>query len=171
MRTIVLALALSASRLEAQSPVADAIRHAFASSSRNLVAAAEAMPERAYGYRPTPAQMRFGAIVRHVAESNAWSCGIIGGRTVREEQPAADSALDKRRLVAQLRASFASCDSVLTALTDDHLDGIVWTYPNDPMTRARAIVGLAGDWEDHYAAMAIYLRLNGVLPPTAAKGH
>jgi hypothetical protein len=34
------------------------------------------------------------------------------------------------------------------------------------MTRARAIVGVAGDWEDHYAQMAMYLRLNGILPPT-----
>jgi hypothetical protein len=57
---------------------------------------------------------------------------------------------------------------VLAKLTDDHLDAIVWRFPNDPMTRARAIIGVAGDWEDHYAAMAIYLRLNGVLPPTAA---
>jgi len=25
------------------------------------------------------------------------------------------------------------------------------------------------DWEDHYSQMAIYLRLNGLLPPTAKK--
>jgi hypothetical protein len=25
------------------------------------------------------------------------------------------------------------------------------------------------DWADHYSAAAIYLRLNGVLPPTAKK--
>ena len=26
------------------------------------------------------------------------------------------------------------------------------------------------DWADHYSQMAIYLRLNGLLPPTAKKG-
>ena len=26
---------------------------------------------------------------------------------------------------------------------------------------------LAADWADHYGASAIYLRLNGILPPTA----
>jgi hypothetical protein len=53
------------------------------------------------------------------------------------------------------------------ALDDSRLGATVWTFPNDMVTRARAIIGLAGDWQDHYAASAIYLRLNGVLPPTA----
>ena len=26
-----------------------------------------------------------------------------------------------------------------------------------------------GDWADHYSQVAIYLRLNGILPPTAKK--
>jgi len=26
-----------------------------------------------------------------------------------------------------------------------------------------------GDWADHYSQMANYLRLNGILPPTAKK--
>ena len=147
-------------------PVASALRHAFVPARRNLVAAAEAMPDSAYGYRPTPQQMRFGAIVLHVAESNDWSCGIIGGLKPPARAPLDSTAL-KAALVARLRASFDFCDGALAALTDDHLDAIVWTFPNDPMTRARAMIGIAGDWEDHYAAMAIYLRLNGVLPPTA----
>jgi hypothetical protein len=29
------------------------------------------------------------------------------------------------------------------------------------------MMDLTGDWADHYGASAIYLRLNGVLPPTA----
>jgi len=28
---------------------------------------------------------------------------------------------------------------------------------------------LAGTWADHYAETAMYLRLNGLLPPTAKK--
>jgi hypothetical protein len=31
------------------------------------------------------------------------------------------------------------------------------------------VLDLAADWADHYGASAIYLRLNGVLPPTAKK--
>jgi hypothetical protein len=30
---------------------------------------------------------------------------------------------------------------------------------------------LAGEWTDHYAAAAMYLRLNGILPPSAQPKH
>ncbi len=34
---------------------------------------------------------------------------------------------------------------------------------------ARFALGIASDWADHYAEAAMYLRLNGILPPTAKK--
>jgi hypothetical protein len=34
---------------------------------------------------------------------------------------------------------------------------------------AWALIALTNDWADHYGAAAIYLRLNGLLPPTAKK--
>jgi hypothetical protein len=169
MRSLALVgLTLAATALDAQSPVATALRHSFDEARRHLVAAAEAMPESGYGFRPTPQQMRFGAIVRHVAESNDWSCGIIGGIKPPSRPSLVDPAT-KPALVERLRASFTFCETALALVTDDSLGAVVWTFPNDPMTRARAILGVAGDWEDHYAGMAIYLRLNGVLPPTAAR--
>jgi hypothetical protein len=33
--------------------------------------------------------------------------------------------------------------------------------------RAAAMIALTNDFADHYAMAAIYLRLNGLLPPTA----
>jgi hypothetical protein len=38
------------------------------------------------------------------------------------------------------------------------------------VTKARAAIALAQDWADHYAQSAMYLRLNGILPPTARRG-
>ena len=37
------------------------------------------------------------------------------------------------------------------------------------VTRAWLSLILSGAWADHYAEAAMYLRLNGVLPPTAKK--
>ena len=31
------------------------------------------------------------------------------------------------------------------------------------------LIAAAEDWADHYSQLAIYLRLNGLLPPTAKK--
>lgn len=147
-------------------PVASAMRHAFDEARANILGAAELMPDSGYRYRPTSQQMRFGDIVRHVAESNDWGCGIIGGMHAPKRSPL-ESTAGKAALVARLRESFAFCQAALAGLTDEHLDEIVQRFPTDSMTRARAIVGVAGDWEDHYAAMAIYLRLNNVVPPSA----
>ena len=38
---------------------------------------------------------------------------------------------------------------------------------NRNVTRANAIVITVADWAGHYSQAAIYLRLNGLLPPTA----
>jgi hypothetical protein len=40
-------------------------------------------------------------------------------------------------------------------------------FGNRPASRATALIVLSDDWYDHYGAQAIYLRLNGILPPTA----
>jgi hypothetical protein len=40
-------------------------------------------------------------------------------------------------------------------------------FGNRPTSRAAAMMMLTGSWTDHYATQAIYLRLNGILPPTA----
>jgi Tfp pilus assembly protein PilZ len=37
------------------------------------------------------------------------------------------------------------------------------------MSRAAIMTLTTGDWADHYSQYAIYLRLNGLLPPTAKK--
>jgi hypothetical protein len=36
-------------------------------------------------------------------------------------------------------------------------------------TRAFMLLITAGDWTDHYSQLAVYLRLNGMLPPTAQR--
>ena len=34
-------------------------------------------------------------------------------------------------------------------------------------TKAAAVIALTSGWADHYSAAAVYLRLNGLVPPTA----
>src|SRR6266566_4141907 len=38
------------------------------------------------------------------------------------------------------------------------------------VTRGVAVLVTVADWADHYSQLAIYLRLNGHLPPTARRG-
>jgi len=151
--------------LVAQSPVSDALRMFTTRASRNLVGSAETMPGEKYGYKPTPAQMSFADVLVHVSGDNASMCGWIAG-TTPPEQPKVTNADPKDKLVAALRGSFDYCASALAKVDDSKLADTV-PFFGRKMTRAAVMMILASDWSDHYSQLAIYLRLNGLLPPTA----
>ena len=152
----------------AGSPVSEALRKTRDRDGKNLVAAAEAMPEGKYGFKPTPAQMSFGDIVRHLSQGNDFLCGAIGGMKAPERTKLAPTAT-KAELVTRLRETFKFCDDALAALDDSKLSEPLPMFGGRMMSRAAVMTLTTGDWADHYSQTAIYLRLNGQLPPTAKK--
>jgi hypothetical protein len=50
---------------------------------------------------------------------------------------------------------------------DSKLGDPMTLFGNRPSSRAGAIIALSDGWFDHYSTQAIYLRLNGILPPSA----
>ena len=149
-------------------PVADAFRDNAKSEGKNLIAAAEEFPADKYGYKPTPSQMSVGEIVVHLIQGNDYLCGTIGGMKAPERTKIAASA-SKDALVAQLRETFAFCDQALAPLTDANLGEQLPFFGGRKMSRAAVMTLTTGDWADHYSQYANYLRLNGMLPPTAKK--
>ncbi|MEP6688975.1 MAG: DinB family protein [Gemmatimonadales bacterium] len=150
------------------SPVADAFRTSAETNGRNLVAAAEVMPEDKYGYKPTPAQMSFGDVVGHLIQGNDFLCSKISGAAAPKRAELAKGAT-KAQLVARLRETFDFCQSTLAKVEDSKLDTKVDFFGDHQVTRAKAMFVTAEDWADHYGQLANYLRLNGLLPPTAKK--
>ena len=73
--------------------------------------------------------------------------------------------------MTNLKASFAFCESALGQLDDAKLaEQFSMTLPNGQTrngTRAAMVLGHALDLTDHYSQIANYMRLNGMLPPTA----
>ena len=147
-------------------PVADAFRDNAKSAAKNLIAAADEFPADKYSYKPTPAQMSVGAIVVHLIQGNDYLCGTIGGMKApdRPKMAATDS---KDALLATLRQSFAFCDQALASLTDANLGEQLPFFGGRKMSRAAVMTLTTGDWADHYSQYANYLRLNGMMPPTA----
>jgi DinB superfamily len=150
----------------APSPVSEALRRTLDRSSKNLVAAAEEMPESKYGFKPTPAQMSFGDVIAHLDGGNDFLCSAVAGSPSPKRDELKASA-GKEKLVARLRETFQYCDSALAKADDSKLTGMVPWFGNRQITRAQAVLETAQDWADHYSQLAIYLRLNGLLPPTA----
>lgn len=150
-------------------PVADAARQSLAQHSKNLVAAAELMPADKYGYQPTEAQMTFGKLVAHIVQTNTIICSMIGGLPVSPDvMKPADAPAPKDALVAAMKQSFAVCTEALAKTTDAQLgDELTLMGRRSGQSRAAAVITITSDWADHYSTAASYLRLNGILPPTA----
>lgn len=149
----------------AANPVVWSAKMFYQRDAKNMIAAAEEMPEDKYSYHPTAGQWTFGKLVAHIAQSNGGLCGALSGTT----PPAAlhmSNTASKADLVAGLKASFDFCGPVLNHLTDAKLGETVTVF-HRTIPRAMALLLLPADLADHYSQMAAYLRLNGLVPPSA----
>jgi hypothetical protein len=151
-------------------PVTDFVRQQVAQQSKNLVQSAELMPAEKYGYHPTEAQMTFGKLVVHVVQTNTMLCAGIGAVPADAEVMKLSDSAPKDTLVAAIRQSFAFCTEALAKIADTQLgEEVSMMGRRTGMSRAAALVTISNDWADHYGTAAAYLRLNGILPPTARK--
>jgi len=148
-----------------KNPVSTVLRTTLTSRQKNTLAAIDAMPADKFSYKPTPDQMSFGHLVVHIIESNNGVCAKLADvpapklDEVKETDP-------KDKLLAAARASFDFCSTALASLDDSKLgDNVDFGRVQGP--RAMGVFFLAGGWADHYGAAAMYLRLNGILPPSA----
>jgi hypothetical protein len=146
-------------------PVSGFVKAGVARYGKNMISAAEAMPAEKYSFKPSPEMNSFGHLVMHIAQTNNTFCGKISGQTAPDVTMAETDP--KEKLVAALRASFQYCVIALDKVDDSKLGEQFVLFGNRPISRGGALVALGGSWTDHYATQAIYLRLNGILPPTA----
>src|SRR5882724_4277809 len=170
----------AAAEMSKKETVASALLRTASLQEYEVRSSAEAMPENLYAYRPAegkfksekpafgPSEMRtFAEQVKHVACANFAFAAEFDG-----QQPPAvcdkggpDPAKTKRELLIYLRNSFAAISKSFQAINpENQFDPIEGPYAG-PNTR----LGLAGVviWHnaDHYGQMAVYLRLNGIVPP------
>ncbi|OLE15643.1 MAG: hypothetical protein AUG83_06230 [Acidobacteria bacterium 13_1_20CM_4_57_11] len=146
-------------------PVSGFVKAGVARYEKNMVAAAEAMPMEKYAFKPSPEMNSFGHLMMHIAQSNNTFCSKISGQAAPDVKIAETDSKDK--LVAAVKDFFAFCTTALAKVDDSKLGEQFVMFGNRPMSRGGALVALGGSWTDHYATQAIYLRLNGILPPTA----
>src|SRR5258708_4414706 len=172
MKSISLTLAIAliasvAAFAQTKNPVSTALREMLPGRQKNIVAAMEAMPADKFSYKPSADQMTFGHLAGHIAESNNLFCSGAAAVPAPKVEKAQDSD-SKDKLVAAVKASFDFCLDALGKMDDSKLVEST-DFFGQQATRARiALIG-ASSWADPYPHAAMYLRLNGVLPPTAKK--
>ncbi len=156
-------------------PIAETFR-SFGYYGGWIMAAFDSIPADKYDYKPTPPQQSIGFIAQHLESANYDLCSVLG--TAKHIETAKDSLADtvkarwpKDTLVARLRASLVFCRDVLAPMTDAQLaEEITVQFPGNPERReprARYVILLFTDLAEHYAQIASYMRLLGMIPPSA----
>ena len=157
-------------------PVTTAFRGRITTLHRNIAQAFDSIPATKFDYKPTPAQLTIGYIAQHVANDNYLFCNNFGAAkaTLPEKDTATPDSLKakwpKDELVTKLKASFAFCAQALDQVEDSKLgDQVTMTFNGTSRNSVRInmVLGHALDLADHYSQLANYMRLNGILPPSA----
>jgi uncharacterized damage-inducible protein DinB len=132
-----------------------------------LVKLANAMPEDKYGYKSTPGQRDFAQQVLHIAQVNDMLLQLVGGKTAA---PAVDAkATRKAEVIKAMADSFDYGTALINEQTDQSMLETVQARFLGPSTRARVFYFLVGHTWDIYGQMAVYLRLNGGVPPASQR--
>jgi uncharacterized damage-inducible protein DinB len=163
---VLVLLAATAVFAQEKNPVTSVVKEILPRQQKNLVAAVEEMPADKFNYKPTEPQATFGHLVLHIIESNNHLCSRIGDVPEVKSAPVKETD-GKDKLVSALKASFDFCTTALAKVDDSKLGDEVELFGGRKGPRAFALIALTNSWADHYASAAMYLRLNGLLPPTA----
>jgi uncharacterized damage-inducible protein DinB len=131
-----------------------------------LLAIADAMPEDKFGFKSTPAQRSFAEQIMHVATVNVDILKLVGGQAPPPTFTA-ESAKTKADILKALGESYDHGIALLNEQTDASITGTVEAAFLGPSTRARVFWFLLGHSMDIYGQLAVYLRLNGIVPPAS----
>ena len=171
------ALVLAGATNAAAQTLASDIRQDWQRMQQLMLGMADAMPEDRFDYASTPEQRTFGEQVLHVAGGNVLLMGFLGAEA---DRPAIDprntrtfgyAATTKADILAALSDSFDYGTAALEEFDDDALLARVDGPPFLPQsTRLRLVYFVIGHAWDIYGQMAVYLRLNEVVPPASRGG-
>ena len=162
--------------------IASAIDREITIVEKEVVEAAEAMPEDKFDFSPEKLNLpgsdykgvrTFGQQLKHIAASNYLIWSPITG-----EKPA-DTANDgkgpenmktKAEIIQYLKDSFAFGHKSVATLTSSNLVEPITSGSGKQTTRLFLATFAPAHCFDHYGQLIEYLRMNGIVPP-ASRGH
>ena len=142
-----------------------------------MMGTADAMPEDTFDYASTSTQRTFGEQILHVAGGNVMLMGFLGaeaaGPTIDRSnlRTFGHTAVSKADILQILAESFDYGAAALEEFNDEALLQRVTGPPflGQP-TRLRLVYFVIGHAWDIYGQMAVYLRLNDIVPPASRRG-
>ena len=157
-----LLLVVGALRAQDIKPISDGLDGLYEYSKALVLEMASRMPEESYDFKAVPEVRTFGQLVGHVADHQAYTCGLALGEVIDLE---AENKATKLELIAALEESFAICDSAHEAFTDANATEMLQAE-RGKSSRFELLVWDISHSMEAYGYMAVYLRLKGIVPPS-----
>jgi uncharacterized damage-inducible protein DinB len=147
----------------------------ISNAEKEVVSAADAMPEEKYFFAPTAGEFTgartFAQQVKHLAANNYRMAAYILSQSPTADQEAEtgpDAVRSKAEVMDYLKGSFAALHRAAASINEQNL-----VQPLNRQGRQNTRLQFAEDAVahsyDHYGQMVQYLRMNGIVPPASRR--
>src|SRR5579871_1914826 len=142
---------------------------------REFTSAAEAMPEDKFSFAPTDGQFKgvrtFAQQIKHVAAVNYELAAAL-----LEQKPPVDindedgpaSMTSKQDVLKYLKESFDYTHKAIATINENNAAAPLKSpFGEGSLSRLGLATSVCSHGWDHYGQMAVYLRMNGIIPPAS----
>jgi uncharacterized damage-inducible protein DinB len=159
------------SSVSAQSASPSVVKELVATWQRaatEIIDVAEAMPEEKYGYKPMPEVATFRDQLVHLAGIAQRFVDTAKG--TKSEAGHHAGTMTKAEVIGLLKQNLMAGQEMLGSLTDAQLlDPVKFPFGNRTVTRFTFWLGPLYQVRNHHGQLVVYLRMNGIVPPTTAR--
>ncbi len=152
--------------------------HILTGVEKEIVDAAEAMPEDKFNFAPSgPGDFKgvrtYAMQIKHIAVAN-----YMLGAAILQEKPPVDingesgpaNITSRADILKFLKDSFTYAHKAVKSIDENNiLEPIKSPFGSHPSTRLALVTSMLSHPFDHYGQMVEYLRMNGIIPPASRK--
>jgi len=166
-------IAMAQSRLT----VSQALDFWITATEKQVVQAAEAMPEEKYSFAPTGGEFTgvrtFAQQVKHLSANNYRMAAyiLVQKPTLEQEhETGPDAVQTKAQIVDYAKGSFTALHRAIATINQENMLEPLAAFPSaQQMTRLQLAEDVVAHSFDHYGQMVEYLRMNGIIPPASRR--
>jgi hypothetical protein len=172
---VTMAAAQSGKPKEEHKTVTQLLDRNVSNMEHEFVPAAEAMPEDKFGFAPTDGEFKgvrtFAQQIKHVAAVNY----ELGAALLEQKSPVdindeagPASIVTKADILKYLKESFEYVHRAIATINEGNVTGTVRSpFGEGSVSRLGLAMAVSSHAFDHYGQMAVYLRMNGIIPPAS----
>ena len=160
---------LAASSVSAQTASPSLVKDLVATWQRaatEIIDVAEVMPEEKYDYKPVPEIATFRDQLVHVTGIAQRFIDTAKGA----KNEAGHKTMKKAEVIAHMKHTFQIAQEMVASMSDAQLlEQVKFPFGDRMVSRFAFWQGPLYQIRNHHGQLVVYLRMNGIVPPTTAR--